>query len=61
MNQKIDPKRIVLTTMPRKCKKCSNVQHVFFTSQKEYDDWTCPVCEGRIVIDEESSDKLIIS
>lgn len=47
--------------MPRKCKKCSNVQHVFFTSQKEYDDWTCPVCEGRIVMDQESSNKLITS
>jgi hypothetical protein len=47
MRRRIDPKRIVLGMMPRACKECSSIQHVYFKSQEEYDDWDCPTCRER--------------
>jgi hypothetical protein len=41
---KIDPRKIVLQLMPRKCDVCEQVQHVFFLTTQEYDEWDCPVC-----------------
>lgn len=42
--------------MPRACAECTSIQHVFFTSQEEFDEWSCPVCNGRIEETEENND-----
>lgn len=42
MAQRLDPNRVVLGMMPRICSECKEVQHVFFKSQQEHDQWQCP-------------------
>lgn len=51
MQGRIDPKRVVLGMMPRSCRECGNIQHVFFPTQKEYDEWKCPECKGKELLD----------
>jgi ribosomal protein S27E len=53
--RRIDPNKIVLGMMPRACKECTHIQHVFFRTQEEYDAWDCPVCAGRIEAEEETT------
>lgn len=52
MRRRINPNQIVLGMMARGCPECSHVQHVWFANTEEYDNWKCPVCEGRIEPDE---------
>jgi lipopolysaccharide biosynthesis regulator YciM len=35
---------LVLVMTQRKCQQCENIQHVWFKSQEEFDNWDCPVC-----------------
>jgi len=44
---RVPANKLVLTTMKRKCNDCGHVQHVFFTSKKEADDWECPECRDK--------------
>jgi DNA-directed RNA polymerase subunit RPC12/RpoP len=53
LTMKINPRRIILGMMPRSCAECSEIQHVFFRTRKEYDEWNCPVCNERIEPDED--------
>ena len=46
MRRKINPNQIVLGMMPRACDECKSIQHVFFTSHDEYNNWVCPECKG---------------
>ncbi len=48
MKQRIDPRQIILGMMAKACTECKRVQHVWFSTQKEWDEWTCPYCTGRI-------------
>jgi len=50
---RIDPRKMVLGMMPRSCRKCNSIQHVFFKSQDEFDKWDCPVCMQRIKPDDD--------
>jgi DNA-directed RNA polymerase subunit RPC12/RpoP len=50
---KINPRRIILGMMARACSECSEIQHVFFRTRKEHDEWDCPVCRERIEPDED--------
>jgi len=42
--RRIDPNRIVLEMFPMRCPTCNNIQHVWFSSQIEHDNWDCPIC-----------------
>ena len=46
--RRIDPRKIVLGLMAKGCPDCFSVQHVWFASTEEFDNWGCPVCTGRI-------------
>ena len=46
--QRINPNQIVLGLMARGCEECKSVQHVWFKTTEEFDEWDCPVCAGRI-------------
>ncbi len=41
----VSPRKLILSMIPRKCEKCSFIQHVFFVSSKEFDSWECPACK----------------
>jgi len=47
-NRTIDPKKIILVMIPKKCDKCEHTQHAFFVNKESFDEWSCPVCEGRL-------------
>ena len=42
----------MLGMMPRTCKECQSIQHVFFRTQEEFDEWDCPVCNERTESDD---------
>ena len=41
----VHPRKLILNMIARKCEKCKNIQYVFFMSQKEFNEWECPVCK----------------
>ena len=52
MRQRINPNQIILGMMPKACPECKHIQHVWFKTTEEFDNWSCPVCAGRIEPDE---------
>jgi len=46
-------RKLTLTTMKKECPECYSVQFCFFGDQKSFNEWTCPVCNGRIDADED--------
>ena len=60
MRRRPDPNKMIVGMMPRACKECGHIQHVFFPTQKAFDEWDCPVCLGRIEPDEVDTQPEII-
>lgn len=50
---RVNPMRYTLSMIPKKCEKCENIQYTFFTSQKQFDEWECPVCRDKRMKDME--------
>lgn len=48
MNQRVNPKQIVLIMSPKECSDCKRIQYIWFKTTEELNEWTCPECNDRI-------------
>ncbi len=46
--RRLDPRRIVLGLTARACDECGQVQHVWFKTKEEYEEWSCPECRDKL-------------
>jgi len=42
----IKKNKIILVMSKKKCEKCESIQHVWFSSRDDFDNWECPICKS---------------